>query len=166
MGFHDRAFVQPETRFNMKCPFCGADDSKVIDTRSAGGGIRRRRECKVCGKRFTTYEQVAASLYVVKSDGRREPYERQKLLDAIRLSCAKRPIAMTAIEGLVDQVEEYVFGLGRAEVRTKIIGGKVLEHLRDLDEVGYIRYATVYLELGDLGEVRGEIDRLLTERKE
>jgi len=150
----------------MKCPFCGAEDSKVIDTRSAAGGIRRRRECKVCGQRFTTYEQVAAALHVVKSDGRREPYDRQKLLDALRLSCAKRPIAITAIEGLVDQVEQYVFSLGRAEVRTKVIGSRVLEHLKELDEVGYIRYATVYLELGDLGAVRDEIDHLLTEPKD
>jgi transcriptional repressor NrdR len=135
----------------------------VVDTRSARSGIRRRRECKQCGRRFTTYEQVAAALLIVKSDGRREPFDRQKLIDGIRLACAKRPIAMTAVEGLVDQVEEYVFGLGKAEVSTEVVGSKVLEHLKSLDEVGYIRFATVYLELTDLESVRDEIDRLLKE---
>jgi len=145
----------------MKCPYCGDSDSRVVDTRSAGSGIRRRRECKQCSRRFTTYEQIAASVHIVKSDGRREPFDRQKLIDGIRLACAKRPIAMTAIEGLVDQVEEYVFGLGKAEVSTEIVGSKVLEHLKTLDEVGYIRFATVYLELADLESVRDEVDQLL-----
>jgi transcriptional repressor NrdR len=145
----------------MKCPYCGDSDSRVVDTRSAGSGIRRRRECKQCGRRFTTYEQIAATLHIVKSDGRREPFDRQKLIDGIRLACAKRPIAMTAIEGLVDQVEEYVFGLGKAEVSTEIVGSRVLEHLKALDEVGYIRFATVYLELADLESVRDEVDQLL-----
>jgi transcriptional repressor NrdR len=132
----------------MKCPHCAGFDSRVVDTRSAGDGIRRRRECKCCGQRFTTYEQVATALHIVKSDGRREPYDRQKLLDGIRLACAKRPIAMADIERIVDQVEEY---------------GKLLELLKELDEVGYIRFATVYLELTDLGAVKDEIDRLLKE---
>ena len=145
----------------MKCPYCGEFDSRVVDTRAARDGIRRRRECKHCDRRFTTYEQVAAVLHIVKSDGRREPYHRQKLLDGIRIACAKRPIAMADIERLVDQVEDYVFGLGKAEVRSEVIGGKVLEQLKELDEVGYIRFATVYLELSDLGAVRDEIDRLL-----
>jgi len=148
----------------MKCPYCGELDSRVVDTRAAGDGIRRRRECKTCGKRFTTYEQVAVTLQVVKSDGRREPYDRQKLLDGIRIACAKRPIAMADIEGLVDQVEDYVFGLGKAEVSSEVIGSKVLELLKELDEVGYIRFATVYLELANLEAVRNEIDRLLKEQ--
>lgn len=147
----------------MKCPHCAEFDSRVVDTRSAGDGIRRRRECKRCGQRFTTYEQVATALHIVKSDGRREPYDRQKLLDGIRLACAKRPIAMADIERVVDQVEEYAFGLGKAEVSTEIVGGKLLELLKELDEVGYIRFATVYLELTDLGAVKNEIDRLLKE---
>jgi len=147
----------------MKCPHCAGFDSRVVDTRSAGDGIRRRRECKRCGQRFTTYEQVATALHIVKSDGRREPYDRQKLLDGIRLACAKRPIAMADIERVVDQVEDHVFGLGKAEVSTEIVGGKLLELLKELDEVGYIRFATVYLELTDLGAVKDEIDRLLKE---
>jgi transcriptional repressor NrdR len=99
----------------------------------------------------------------VKRDGRREPFDRQKLVDGIRLSCAKRPIAATAIERLVDQVEEHILGLGKAEVSTEIVGTQILEHLKNLDEVGYIRYATVYLELADLESVRDEIDRLLSD---
>ena len=148
----------------MKCPYCGELDSRVVDTRAAGDGIRRRRECKTCGKRFTTYEQVAVTLQVVKSDGRREPYDRQKLLDGIRIACAKRPILMADIERLVDRVEDYVFGLGKAEVSSQIIGSKVLEYLKELDEVGYIRFATVYLELANLEAIRNEIDRLLKEQ--
>jgi len=135
-----------------------------VDTRAARDGIRRRRECKSCGKRFTTYEQVAVTLHVVKSDGRREPYDRQKLLDGIRIACAKRPILMADIERLVDRVEDYVFGLGKAEVSSQIIGSKVLEYLKELDEVGYIRFATVYLELANLEAIRNEIDRLLKEQ--
>lgn len=148
----------------MICPYCGESDSRVVDTRAARNGIRRRRECKSCGKRFTTYEQVAVALHVIKSDGRREPYDRQKLLDGIRIACAKRPILMADIERLVDRVEDYIFGLGKAEVSSRVIGGKVLEYLKELDEVGYIRFATVYLELANLEAIRNEIDRLLKEQ--
>ena len=150
----------------MKCPYCSEFDSRVVDTRAAGDGIRRRRECKHCARRFTTYEQVVAALHIVKSDERREAYDRQKLLDSIRLACAKRPIAMADIERLVDRVEDYVFARGKAEVRSEIVGGKVLDLLKELDEVGYIRFATIYLELTDLEAVRDEIDRLLKEQRE
>lgn len=147
----------------MRCPFCGHPDSRVVDTRSAGEGIRRRRECERCGQRFTTYEQIAASLQIIKRDGRREPYSRQKILDGIRTACAKRPIAMADIEGLVDQVEEELYRMRKAEVSSQVVGALVLEHLKTLDEVGYIRFATVYLELDGLEAVRSEIDRLLNE---
>jgi len=149
----------------MKCPYCTEFDSRVVDTRAAGDGIRRRRECKHCRRRFTTYEQVVAALHIVKSDGRREAYDRQKLLNSIRLACAKRPIAIADIERLVEQVEDHVYGLGKAEVRSDIIGSRVLELLKELDEVGYIRFATIYLELADLEAVRDEIDRLLRETR-
>ncbi|MDH7485461.1 MAG: transcriptional regulator NrdR [Anaerolineae bacterium] len=149
----------------MKCPYCMEFDSRVVDTRAAGDGIRRRRECLHCGRRFTTYEQVVAALHIVKSDGRREAYDRQKLLNSIRLACAKRPIAMADIERLVEQVEDHVYSLGKAEVRSEVIGSKVLELLKELDEVGYIRFATIYLELADLEAVRDEIDRLLKEKR-
>ena len=98
----------------MRCPYCGGTDIRVIDTRPAGDRIRRRRECRICKRRFTTYEYIAPELSVIKRDGRREPWDRQKVLNGVRLACAKRPIATADIEELVDQVEEYVLSLGRA----------------------------------------------------
>jgi len=145
----------------MFCPHCKSTDHRVVDTRGAGDGIRRRRECHQCGGRFTTYEQVAASLMVVKSDGRREPYDRQKLLGGIRIACAKRPIAMADMERLVERVEEQLYNLGRSEVLSDAIGEVVLKELKELDLVAYIRFATVYLQLQDLYAVRNEIDKLL-----
>ncbi len=145
----------------MFCPHCKSADHRVVDTRGAGDGIRRRRECHQCGGRFTTYEQVAASLMVVKSDGRREPYDRQKLLAGIRIACAKRPIAMADMERLVERVEEQLYNMGRTEVFSDAIGEAVLQGLKELDLVAYIRFATVYLELQDLYAVRNEIDKLL-----
>lgn len=111
----------------MFCPHCKSTDHRVVDTRGAGDGIRRRRECHQCGGRFTTYEQVAASLMVVKSDGRREPYDRQKLLGGIRIACAKRPIAMADMERLVERVVEQLYNLGRTGVLSDAIGEVVLK---------------------------------------
>ncbi|MGQ9458303.1 MAG: transcriptional regulator NrdR [Anaerolineae bacterium] len=145
----------------MRCPYCGADQSRVIDTRDAGQGTRRRRECQGCGRRFTTYERVTDALMVIKRDGRREPWDAGKVLTGIRIASAKRPIPMEEMENLVSRVEEKVFNLGRAEVSSAYVGQLVLEELKALDEVAYIRFATVYLELGDLEAVRAEIDRLL-----
>lgn len=145
----------------MQCPFCGSLKSHVVDTRDAGQGIRRRRECQSCGQRFTTYERVTNALMVVKRDGRREPWNAGKILSGIRIASAKRPIPMEEMENLVSRVEEKVFGLGKAEVSSEYVGQLVLEELKALDEVAYIRFATVYLELGDLEAVRAEIDRLL-----
>ncbi len=102
----------------MFCPHCQSTDHRVVDTRSVGDGIRRRRECHYCGNRFTTYEQIAATLMVVKSDGRREQYDRQKLLNGIRIACAKRPIAMADVDRLVDRVEEQIMTSGRAEIHS------------------------------------------------
>jgi len=148
----------------MQCPHCGEADTRVVDTRTASGGIRRRRECQVCGQRFTTYEHIAPELSLIKRDGRRESWDRQKVLNGIRIACAKRPIAMADIERLVDQIEEYVMSLGRAEVSSRVVGEKVLEGLKALDPVAYIRFASVYLDLPDLQAVRAEIDRLLEGR--
>lgn len=145
----------------MKCPYCGSDQSRVIDTRDAGQGTRRRRECQGCGRRFTTYERVTDALMVIKRDGRREPWDAGKILTGIRIASAKRPIPMEEMERLVSRVEEKVFSLGKAEVSSEYVGQLVLEELKALDEVAYIRFATVYLELGDLEAVRAEIDRLL-----
>ncbi|MGC8837477.1 MAG: transcriptional regulator NrdR [Anaerolineae bacterium] len=145
----------------MRCPYCGSDQSRVIDTRDAGQGTRRRRECQGCGRRFTTYERVTDALMVIKRDGRREPWDAGKILTGIRIASAKRPIPMEEMERLVSRVEEKVFSLGKAEVSSAYVGQLVLEELKALDEVAYIRFATVYLELGDLEAVRAEIDRLL-----
>ncbi len=145
----------------MRCPHCGHTQHKVIDTRDAADGIRRRRKCEQCGQRFTTYEHIAASLLVVKSDGRREPYDRNKLLSGIQIAATKRPISRDAIEHIAIQIEEALSGLGRAEVPTNLIGNMVLDHLAQLDQVAYIRFASVYLDLADLNELRAEIDRLM-----
>jgi transcriptional repressor NrdR len=148
----------------MHCPYCGHTESRVVDTRPAGETIRRRRECENCQKRFTTYEQISEALLIVKRDGRREPFDRLKLLQGIRLACAKRPIPTVNIERVVDQIEEHLFSLGKAEVPSKLIGELVLEKLKQLDPLAYIRFAIVYLELEDVEALRQELDRLMAER--
>jgi transcriptional repressor NrdR len=149
----------------MQCPYCGQPDSRVVDTRATGDSIRRRRECQSCRKRFTTYEQISEALLIVKRDGRREPFDRFKLLQGLRIACAKRPIAMTDIDRIVTQIEEHLFGLGKAEVRSEVIGEMVLEKLKELDALAYIRFAMVYMEMEDVQALRQELDRLMAERK-
>jgi transcriptional repressor NrdR len=148
----------------MLCPYCGQSESHVVDTRSTGESIRRRRECQACRKRFTTYEQISEALLIVKRDGRREPFDRHKLLQGIRIACAKRPIALTNIERVVNQIEEYVFGLGRAEVPSEVLGQLVLDKLKTLDPLAYIRYAIVYMKLEDVAALGQELDRLRNEQ--
>jgi transcriptional repressor NrdR len=150
----------------MRCPSCGNSDTQVLDTsRDASGGIRRRRCCKQCQRRFTTVERVVESMpLVVKRGGRREAFSREKIADGVRVACAKRPVAAEAIERMVSQVEAQVLAMNRSEVPAREIGDFVLRGLRDLDEVAYIRYAIVYLNLKDLESVRGEIDKLVSER--
>ncbi|RME64268.1 MAG: transcriptional repressor NrdR [Caldilineae bacterium] len=145
----------------MVCPHCGGRQHRVIDTREAGEAIRRRRECQVCGQRFTTYEHVAPSLLVVKRDGRREPFDRQKLAAGIRIAAVKRPISSETIDQVVQHVSDAVHRLGRAEVSSEVIGNLVLDELAKIDQVAYIRFASVYLDFSDLNEVRSEIDRLM-----
>ncbi len=149
----------------MQCPYCGHGDSRVVDTRATGDGIRRRRECLACHKRFTTYEQISEALLIVKRDGRREPFDRFKLLQGIRIACAKRPIATADIERVVSQIEERLFSLGKAEVRSEAIGQMILEKLKELDPLAYIRYAIVYMEMEDVAALQKELDRLMAERK-
>jgi len=149
----------------MQCPYCGQPDSRVVDTRATGDSIRRRRECQSCRKRFTTYEQISEALLIVKRDGRREPFDRFKLLQGLRIACAKRPIAMADIERVVSQIEEHLFSLGKAEVRSEVIGQLILEKLKELDPLAYIRYAIVYMEMEDVQALRQELDRLMAERK-
>lgn len=145
----------------MVCPHCGHGNHKVIDTRDTGDGIRRRRECQQCGQRFTSYEHVAPSLLVIKRDGRREPFDRQKLLAGLRIATAKRPISSEIVDEIARFVEESVSGMGKAEVKSEIIGNLVLDRLAQVDQVAYIRFASVYLALNDVIEVRSEIDRLI-----
>lgn len=147
----------------MKCPYCNGTNTKVVDTmHESGGGIRRRRECNVCGKRFSTLERaILTTPLVVKSDGRREPFDREKLLTGLRVSCAKRPISSEALEGLVNSVENRIQQMGKAEVPSKLIGDMVIAGLKELDQVAYIRFAMVYLGLRDVEAVRREIDKIL-----
>lgn len=149
----------------MKCPFCSSPDSRVIDTRGAQGGIRRRRECQDCGRRFTTYERVAPlRLMVIKRDGRREPFDRDKILFGIQVACAKRPIAIDSIEGLVSGIESELYHRGSREVTSREIGEMVMRNLRQLDEVAYIRFATIYRQFADVEDLADEIESLLERR--
>ncbi|MCL0044330.1 transcriptional regulator NrdR [Dehalococcoidia bacterium] len=147
----------------MFCPYCGHNNSRVIDSRDAGDGIRRRRECIRCGLRYTTYERVqTTALHVVKRDGRREEFNRDKLLNSIRLACAKRPLATGTIDRLVNDVEERLQKLGRAEIPSFTIGEMVVQKLRNVDRVSYIRFASVYHDFTDLETFREEVDAILT----
>lgn len=146
----------------MPCPFCGAEDTRVIDTRQVGDAIRRRRECQGCRQRFTTYERVAkASIMVVKRDGRREEFDREKLYEGLRRACAKRPISTEALDQLVDQIENRLCSLGQSEVPSRAIGEMVMERLKDLDGVAFVRFASVYRSFTDLEDLKREVDGLL-----
>ena len=150
----------------MKCPFCSHEDTRVTDSRTAEDGIRRRRECLRCGLRFTTYERVQSStLMVLKRDGRREEFNRDKLLSGLRHASAKRPLPVESIEKLVDEIELEVQRLGRAEVPTALIGDMVMEGLKTLDRVAYIRYASVYRDFADIDNFREEIESLLLNKE-
>ena len=150
----------------MKCPFCASTESRVIDTRSAEGGIRRRRECQDCGRRFTTYERVAPlRLMVIKQDGRREPFARDKILGGIQIACAKRPIDTESIEELVSGIESELYHRGSREVTSREIGEMVMQNLRRLDEVAYIRFATIYRRFADVEDLADEIESLQERRQ-
>ena len=150
----------------MLCPYCGHKESHVIDSRDAGDGIRRRRECLQCGLRFTTYERVqTTALMVVKRDGRREEFNRDKLLNSIRLACAKRPLPTGAIDRAVNDIEAHLQKLGRAEIPTPTIGEMVVERLKSLDRVAYIRFASVYRDFADLETFKEEVDAMLSARE-
>ncbi len=145
----------------MRCPFCGKDENKVIDTRENEETIRRRRECLNCKRRFTTYERIAQTgLMVIKQDARRETFDRQKLMGGLVKACAKRPVPMEAIEGLVDQIELDLHAVGKSEVDSQKIGQMVMERLRVLDDVAYVRFASVYRRFADLDSLAIEIQRL------
>lgn len=147
----------------MKCPYCGKENTRVIDSRPTDdSSIRRRRQCDECGKRFTTYEKVETlPLIVVKKDNNREPYDREKIVAGIVRSCHKRPISMTQINDMVDDIEGQIFNMGEKEIPTTTIGSIVMDKLKDLDEVTYVRFASVYREFKDVNTFMDEIKKIL-----
>ncbi|MCG3177894.1 MAG: Transcriptional repressor NrdR [Phycisphaerae bacterium] len=144
----------------MQCPYCHVDDDRVIDSRSTDGGnvVRRRRQCNACRKRFTTYERAETEtrLQVIKKDNKREPYDREKMRKGIQLACYKRPISVQQIDELINRVEESLFRRFEREVPAKAIGQEICRLLRQLDKVAYIRFASVYLQFKDIGELVNE----------
>ncbi len=149
----------------MRCPYCQHEASKVLDTTHDNhGGVRRRRECENCHQRFSTYERpILATPLIIKADGTREEFDREKLMRGVRIACAKRPVSAADIDRLVGEIEASLQRMGRAEVSSRIVGDMVVKGLKELDQIAYIRYAIVYLHLDDLGAIRHEIDRLLSE---
>ena len=147
----------------MRCPYCDHQDDKVVDSRSCreGMAIRRRRECVECDKRFTTYEYIEhVPLAVIKSDGRREPFDRGKLLEKVHLACYKTTISIDQIEDLVEQVETELGNLTEKEISSKKIGERVMENLRHLNEVAYVRFASVYRQFKDKSDFVRELEQL------
>ena len=150
----------------MKCPFCGDQESKVVDSRPTedGTSIRRRRECINCGKRFTTYEKIEEiPIMVIKKDGTREPFDSEKILSGVRKACEKRPVSTADMELLVDNVVREVFNSLEQEVRSEAIGEMVMSRLKDLDEVAYVRFASVYRQFKDINTFMNELKILLGE---
>jgi transcriptional repressor NrdR len=150
----------------MRCPFCSKLDNKVIDSRlsQAGEVVRRRRECEGCGRRYTTYERIEQTLpLVVKKDGRRQPYDRVKLLAGLRRACVKRPVSAETLERLLNRLERQLVDLGDPEVSSAVLGGKVLGALRDTDPVAYVRFASVYRDFQNAEEFMEELRTLVDE---
>ncbi len=148
----------------MRCPYCGHTQDKVIDSRESkeADSIRRRRECERCSKRFTTYERLDEIPYmVVKKDGRREKFDRQKVLDGLLLACQKRKVSATQMQGIVDAVESYVVDSAERERTTASLGELIMHRLRDIDSVAYIRFASVYRNFKDVDEFKEELEGLL-----
>ena len=151
----------------MRCPYCGYKESKVVDSRPAdeSSSIRRRRECLACEKRFTTYETVERMpLMLIKRDGTRQAYDRQKLLNGLMKACEKRPVSLMQLEQIVDHVEQKLFGSLESEVSSKVIGELVMEQLRKVDEVAYVRFASVYRQFKDINTFMSELNKLLSEK--
>lgn len=151
----------------MRCPFCKEDQDKVIDSRSSDGGriIRRRRQCLACQRRFTTYEKVGESfkLSIIKKDGSRVPYERDKIIAGLQKACYKRPVAAETIQEITDRIEEEVFRSFDKEVSSRFLGETAMKFLRKVDKVAYIRFASVYREFTDAGELLDEFSQALKE---
>lgn len=148
----------------MKCPYCSHPDTRVIDSRPAedGNSIRRRRSCDVCGKRFTTYEKVETiPLTIIKKDNTREQYERRKIENGVLRACYKRPVATSDIQKTIDRIETKIFSLEEKEVPSNMIGEIVMEELKGLDEVAYVRFASVYREFKDVNTFMDELKKIL-----
>ena len=148
----------------MKCPFCGDDNTRVIDSRPADDNeaIRRRRQCDECGKRFTTYEKVETiPLIVIKRDKNRETYDRSKIESGVVRSCHKRPVSVDQIEACVDEIENKIFNVGVREIESEKIGEIVMDQIRDLDQVAYVRFASVYRQFKDADTFMSELKKLL-----
>ena len=151
----------------MKCPFCGHPESKVIDSRPAdeNASIRRRRECLACGKRFTTYETVESlPIVVIKKDGSRQSFDRQKVLRGMIRACEKRPVSLAELERIADEIEQELQNSMERELRTADIGEKVMERLRSVDQVAYVRFASVYRQFKDIDTFMAELNKLLAEK--
>jgi transcriptional repressor NrdR len=149
----------------MRCPYCNHPESKVVDSRSSkeGDSIRRRRECLKCGRRFTTYERIEeVAQMVIKKDGRREAFDRWKIKSGILKACEKRPVSLEQIESLIDDVERSLFNSSDNEISTTSIGSGVMDRLKDMDQVAYVRFASVYRQFKDLNEFMDELKGLLT----
>ncbi len=145
----------------MNCPYCGHYDSKVIDSRDVNDGVRRRRQCLRCDSRFTTYERLQpAGLFVIKKDGRREEFDRDKLLAGIRKACEKRPLTGDIVDRQADEIEAELYRTGRTEVPSAVIGDMVMARLKKLDHIAYIRFASVYREFEDITMLKEEVDNL------
>ncbi|WP_263418952.1 transcriptional regulator NrdR [Terriglobus albidus] len=152
----------------MKCPYCGFTQDKVVDSRESkeADSIRRRRECERCNKRFTTYERIDEIPYmVVKKDGRREKFDRQKVLSGILRACEKRPVSAAKLERVVDETEAYVVDSPERERTTSEVGELIMSRLKELDTVAYIRFASVYRDFKDVGEFKEELEQLLHREK-
>ncbi len=152
----------------MKCPYCQFLEDKVLDSRVVreGDAIKRRRECLQCGRRFTTYEHIEERrVMVVKKDGRREPFDRQKILNGLELACRKRPVSMEALERTVDEIERELYDRGENEVPASVIGERIIEALRNLDPVAYVRFASVYRDFQDITQFHELLDKLRSESR-
>ena len=151
----------------MKCPYCGHPESKVIDSRPAdeNASIRRRRECLSCARRFTTYETVESlPMVVIKKDGSRQSFDRQKMLLGMIRACEKRPVTLAELERIADEIEQELQNSMEREIRTEIIGEKVMERLRKVDQVAYVRFASVYRQFKDIDTFMAELNKLLAEK--
>ena len=151
----------------MKCPYCGHPESKVIDSRPAdeNASIRRRRECLSCARRFTTYETVESlPIVVIKKDGSRQSFDRQKMLRGMIRACEKRPVTLAELERIADEIEQELQNSMEREIRTEVIGEKVMERLRKVDQVAYVRFASVYRQFKDIDTFMAELNKLLAEK--